>query len=99
MIEAFIHGTALAFGLILPLGVQNVFIFNQGAIHKNFARSIPAIVTAALCDTLLILLAVTGVSLIIFQFEWLTTLIYAIGFIFLVYMGWTILKSDSAADD
>ncbi|QVY62792.1 LysE/ArgO family amino acid transporter [Cytobacillus gottheilii] len=99
MIEAFIHGTVLAFGLILPLGVQNVFIFNQGAIHKNFARSIPAIVTAALCDTLLILLAVTGVSLIIFQFEWLTTLIYAIGFIFLVYMGWTILKSDSAADD
>ncbi|WP_176215228.1 LysE/ArgO family amino acid transporter [Cytobacillus gottheilii] len=98
MIEALIHGTALAFGLILPLGVQNVFIFNQGAIHKKFTRSLPAILTAAVCDTLLILLAITGVSLIIFQFEWLTTLIYIIGFIFLIYMGWTILKSDPAAD-
>lgn len=94
MIEAFIHGTALALGLILPLGVQNVFIFNQGATHKRFLRTIPAILTASICDTILILLAVTGVSIIVFRFEWLTNLIFIIGFFFLIYMGWSILKSD-----
>lgn len=30
MLEAFIHAVLLALGLILPLGVQNVFVFNQG---------------------------------------------------------------------
>ncbi|MEC3420899.1 amino acid transporter, partial [Bacillus cereus] len=28
MSEAIIHGIILAFGLIIPLGVQNVFVFN-----------------------------------------------------------------------
>ena len=63
--QALIHGIGLAFGLILPLGVQNVFIFNQGAIHKRFSRALPAVITAGFCDTILILLAVAGVSLII----------------------------------
>ncbi len=36
LIEAIIHGVILAFGLILPLGVQNVFVFNQGAIQLLF---------------------------------------------------------------
>jgi L-lysine exporter family protein LysE/ArgO len=31
-VEAIFHGILLAFGLILPLGAQNVFVFNQGAI-------------------------------------------------------------------
>lgn len=30
MLAALLHGIALAFGLILPLGAQNVFVFNQG---------------------------------------------------------------------
>lgn len=29
--NAILHGVMLAFGLILPLGAQNVFIFQQGA--------------------------------------------------------------------
>ena len=35
MSEAIIHGIILAFGLIIPLGVQNVFVFNQGASQPN----------------------------------------------------------------
>jgi L-lysine exporter family protein LysE/ArgO len=53
-----------AFGLILPPGVQNVFVFNQGAMHKKFTRALPAVLTAGVCDTILIGLAVAGVSLI-----------------------------------
>ncbi|KPH78764.1 MULTISPECIES: LysE/ArgO family amino acid transporter [Bacillaceae] len=86
--EAFIHGMALAFGLILPLGVQNVFILNQGATHKRFTSALPAVITAGVCDTLLISLAVAGVSIIILSFEWLRTVMFLIGFIFLLYMGW-----------
>lgn len=37
MWEATIYGLVLAFGLILPLGVQNVFVFNQGRGTASFA--------------------------------------------------------------
>lgn len=91
--QALIHGIGLAFGLILPLGVQNVFIFNQGAIHKRFSRALPAVITAGFCDTILILLAVAGVSLIILNFEWLKLGIFFIGFLFLAYMGWLLWRT------
>ncbi|TVX89619.1 LysE/ArgO family amino acid transporter [Paenibacillus agilis] len=93
MVEAFIHGILLAFGLILPLGVQNVFIFNQGAIQPQFNRALPAVLTAAFCDTLLILLAVQGVSLIIFQWDWLKQILYGVGFVFMLFIGYSLWKS------
>ncbi|MGG4507516.1 amino acid transporter, partial [Heyndrickxia sporothermodurans] len=74
--EALLHGIMLAFGLILPLGVQNVFVFNQGATHKKFTNALPAVITAGVCDTILISLAVAGVSIIILSFEWLRTFIF-----------------------
>lgn len=92
--EAFLHGIILAFGLILPLGVQNVFVFSQGATQPNLLRALPASVTAAICDTLLILLAVFGLSLIVLQFEWLRITLMTIGIIFLLYMGYTIWRSN-----
>ena len=93
MISTIVHAFVLAFGLILPLGVQNVFVFNQGAAHRSYWRALPVIVTAAICDTILILAAVLGVSLIILTFSWLQTVLYMIGFFFLMYMGWIIWKS------
>lgn len=38
MLAALLHGIALAFGLILPLGAQNVFVFNQGASQPQFKK-------------------------------------------------------------
>ncbi|MEF2966326.1 LysE/ArgO family amino acid transporter [Paenibacillus sp. M1] len=96
MLGAFIHGFVLAFGLILPLGVQNVFVFNQGAAGGKWTRSLPAVITAALCDTLLIILAVLGVSVIMFKLEWLRTLLFIAGACFMIYMGWTIWRSAPA---
>ncbi|MFM9533699.1 LysE/ArgO family amino acid transporter [Lysinibacillus sp. IITD104] len=92
--EAFLHGIILAFGLILPLGVQNVFVFSQGATQPTLLRALPAGVTAAICDTLLILLAVFGLSLIVLQFEWLRITLMTIGIIFLLYMGYSIWRSN-----
>ncbi|BAH45888.1 MULTISPECIES: LysE/ArgO family amino acid transporter [Brevibacillus] len=93
MLEAILHGFVLAFGLILPLGAQNVFVFNQGALQPTLLRAMPVVLTAALCDTLLILLAVLGVSLVVLTVTWLKTVLYVIGFFFLVYMGYLTWRS------
>ena len=93
MAEAFIHGFILSFGLILPLGVQNVFVFNQGALQKRFIHALPVVLTASLCDTLLITLAVFGVSLVILGSFWIKTILLSVGIVFLLYMGWSTWKS------
>jgi len=88
MIEALLFGGILAFGLIMPLGVQNIFIFNQGATQKHFYHALPSVITAALCDSTLILLAIGGVSAVVFELPWVKIAIYVMGFCFLSYMGW-----------
>ncbi len=98
MSEAIIHGIILAFGLIIPLGVQNVFVFNQGASQPNIWRTAPVVLTASICDTLLILIAVQGVSLVLLTFSWLTNSLYIIGFFFLLYMGFVIWRSNPSND-
>lgn len=65
MIQPVLHGILLALGLILPLGAQNVFVFNQGANQKKMINALPVVITAGLCDTFLIIIAVLGVSLIL----------------------------------
>lgn len=94
MIAAILHGIILSFGLILPLGAQNVFIFNQGASQPKFRRTIPVILTASICDTFLILMAVLGVSVIVLTVPILQTVIFSIGLLFLLYMGWSIWNSE-----
>ncbi|KEK20345.1 LysE/ArgO family amino acid transporter [Bacillus gaemokensis] len=97
--EAIVHGIILAFGLILPLGVQNVFVFSQGATQPKLIRALPAAVTAALCDTFLILLAVFGLSTIVLQFEWLRLSLMIAGILFLLYMGYVIWRSEPTTNE
>ncbi|MCQ6536565.1 lysine transporter LysE [Bacillus mycoides] len=97
--EAIVHGIILAFGLILPLGVQNVFVFSQGATQPKLIRALPAAVTAALCDTFLILLAVFGLSTIVLQFEWLRLSLLIAGILFLLYMGYVIWRSEPTTSE
>jgi len=86
--QAFVHGMVLAIGLILPLGIQNLFVFTQGVTQPTFWRALPVVVTASLCDTILILLAVQGVSLFITSFAGIKMFFLGIGVVFLSYMGW-----------
>ena len=88
MIYAFIYGAILALGLIVPLGIQNIFIFNQGANQRHFLHAMPSVLTAIVCDAILITSAVLGVSVVVLQIPWLKTMILSIGFCFLAYMGW-----------
>ena len=99
MISAFIHGFILALGLILPLGPQNVFVLSQGATQSRFRKALPVVLTAALCDTLLILLAILGVSLIVLSVAWIKIVLVVVGAAFLVYMGWLTWRSDPLSDD
>jgi L-lysine exporter family protein LysE/ArgO len=97
MLHAALSGLLLAFGLILPLGVQNTFVFLQGATQPRWRRGVPVALTAALCDTALILLAVSGVSLLILQFPWLLTALRYGGVLFLLYLGWASWRSAGSA--
>lgn len=99
MFTAFIHGFILSAGLILPPGAQNVFLINQGANHKKFIHTLPAIITAGLSDTLLIVLSVVGISLIILSIPALQLLMYVIGFIFLLYMAVSLWFTKSSAGE
>jgi L-lysine exporter family protein LysE/ArgO len=90
---AFIHGFILAFGLIIPLGMQNIFIFNQGVTQPKLHLALPSVLTAFVCDSALIILAVLGVSLIVLQIAWLKLALFIFGFFFLMYMGFVTWKS------
>ncbi|KAB8335640.1 amino acid transporter [Scytonema tolypothrichoides VB-61278] len=94
MISAFIHGIILAFGLILPLGPQNVFVFTQGATQPRLFYALPIALVASLSDTLLILLAVLGVSVVVLSLPWVKTVLVVGGVLFLCYIGWITWKSD-----
>nr|WP_170295479.1 LysE family transporter [Chengkuizengella sediminis] len=81
----------------MPLGVQNVYIFNQGAVHSSFLRTLPVIITAIICDTLLISLAVLGVSVVVLEFYWIKTILFLVGIFFLIFMGFVTWKSKPKA--
>ncbi|MEG6584248.1 LysE/ArgO family amino acid transporter [Dendrosporobacter sp. 1207_IL3150] len=97
--QAFIHGVILAIGLILPLGVQNLFVFNQGVTQPSFFRALPAIITASMCDTLLILISVHGISLLLLSFGFLKIIMAAFGAVFLCYIGWLTWNNTAVNND
>lgn len=93
MVAAMVHGLILSLGLIIPIGPQNIFILNQGAAHRGMRGALPAVFAAAISDTLLILLAVFSVSVLVLAVPALELAMYAIGFCFLLYIGYSIWKS------
>jgi L-lysine exporter family protein LysE/ArgO len=93
---AALQGFLLALGLILPLGVQNTFVLTQGALHRSRLGSLPAVITASVCDTVLITVAVSGVSLVVLTIPWFKTALSWVGVLFLAYMGWATWRSQPA---
>lgn len=89
----FIHGIVLAFSLIMPAGIQNTFILNQSFVNNNIFSVMPVIITASLCDTILIVLSVLGISLILLEMEFVRLVILVLGFVFLLYIGYKMWKS------
>lgn len=86
----FIYGAILTLGIILPLGAQNIFIFNQGLQHPRFMDAWPSIIAATLCDFILICSAIFGLTYIILQIEILKNVILLAGGIFLCYLSYSL---------
>ncbi len=99
MLSAFLHGYLLSFGLILPLGPQNVFVFSQGATQPRLRRALPVVLTASLADTLLILSAVLGVSAVVLTISWAKLVLGIVGAGFLLTIGWATWRSEVHEDD
>lgn len=55
-------------------------------------RTFPVVITAALCDTFIILAGVHGVSVLIMYMGWLKNILLA-GGVLLGYMGWLTWRS------
>ena len=87
MLAAFAHGWLLCLGLILPLGVQNVFVFNQGVRHRRWISALPTVLTAGVCDSFLVLMAVGGVSMLVLHSPVFRYVLAGVGVVFLLYMG------------
>lgn len=84
---AFVHGFMLAVALILPLGPQNTFVISQGITHRQYRHALPVVITAALSDTLLIGVAILGVSVVLLAAPMLKEILTLLGIIFLLWMG------------
>lgn len=93
MLVSFAHGFLLAIGLILPFGPQNIFLFNIGAMYPRYLHALPALLTAAIADTILILLAVLGASVLIIKLPMLQQVLVIMGILFLIYVGWSIWRT------
>ena len=92
-IHVFLYAFTLALGLILPLGPQNSFILSIGAHSKRFSQTLPVVITASLCDALLIALAVMGISVAVAAIVWLRLTLTIVGSLFLFYFGWRSMRS------
>lgn len=92
MIEAFIKGILLALGLVIPLGPQNAFIFNQSTLQSRYRTILPVVLVSALCDAALIVLAVFGIDLLFGTHE-IRFVISILGASFLAFWGCKMWKA------
>lgn len=83
-----LHGAALALGLVLPLGPQDLFILQQGAAESRWRRIAPVVIAAGVADTLLILAAVSGAGAILPTGGPVMAGMLAAGIVFLAWTGW-----------
>jgi L-lysine exporter family protein LysE/ArgO len=81
---AAISGFSLSLSLILAIGSQNAFVLKQGLKREHVFW---VCLTCAASDAVLVLLGVTGLSIVIQQAPWLTTAMRYGGAAFLFLYG------------
>ena len=84
---SYLQGLLLGFSLIIAIGAQNLFVFNQGLIGKYVMF---VCLFCSLSDALLILIGYSGLYLIIENNVILQNFIILIGFLWL--LGYGVLK-------
>ena len=99
MYAAAAHGIALSLGLIVALGPQNVFVFQQGAAQPRLRDAAPTVVAAGVSDTLLVVAGVLGLSLVVLRLPWVRTALLAAGVVMLAYVGYALVASPVLSAD
>ena len=84
LIFSYFQGLLLGLSLIIAIGAQNLFVFNQGLIGKHIFL---VCLFCSISDTLLILIGYLGIYLIINDNIYLQNLIIFLGFMWLLIYG------------
>tara|TARA_B100001057_G_C22814168_1_gene936666 strand:+ start:1268 stop:1897 length:630 start_codon:yes stop_codon:yes gene_type:complete len=81
---SYFQGLLLGLSLIIAIGAQNLFVFNQGLIGKHV---LSVCLFCSISDALLILIGYSGVYLIVENNNFLQNLIIFVGFFWLISYG------------
>ena len=85
-----IYGSLLTLGIIMPLGAQNIFIFNQGLEQPRFIHALPSILSTTICDAILVSASIFGLTLFVFEISWLKNSILFLGGCFLLFLSFSL---------
>lgn len=97
MFSIFLQGIFLGFGLVIPLGPQNVFIFQRAAIQEKIFEIWPILLVTILCDAFLITSAVVGVNSLEALLPW-KSILTLVGGCFLFYLSWMMWKNSTRVE-
>lgn len=84
MIEAAIHGYAVAISLILAIGAQNAFVLRQGLRREHV---LAVVLICAVSDAILILAGVAGFGALSRSIPWIGEAMRWVGVGFLLFYG------------
>lgn len=98
-IAPLVHGGALAMGLALPLGPQDYYILNQGAVQECWRRILPVILIAVFTDSAWILASVFWSGSAILCSPILQVVLLATGVVLLVQTGYSQWNQSNAPAD
>lgn len=87
---AFVFGLLLGIATALPVGMQSFVVMNQG-LRFGYPKVMVGIVTASLCDSVLILLGAAGATTLLLGATDREGLIISVGVLFFLVFGVTTL--------
>ncbi|WP_405936850.1 LysE family transporter [Streptomyces sp. NBC_00726] len=88
-------GMLLGFGLIMPIGAQNLFIIQQG-LSLGYPRVFYATLATTVCDALMISVGALGVGAVFQANHLLRTVLVVAGSLFLFYLAAQNVRSASS---
>ncbi len=94
---AFVFGLLFGIATAFPVGVQSFVVMNQG-LRFGYPKVMVGIVTASLCDSMLILLGAAGAAALL-RAPGYEGFIIAVGVLFFVVVGVTTLRAAPESDE
>jgi L-lysine exporter family protein LysE/ArgO len=96
-VTAFVFGLLFGMATAFPVGVQSFVVMNQG-LRFGYPKVMVGIVTASLCDSVLILLGAAGASALL-RAPGHEGFLVAVGVLFFVVVGVTTLRAAPESDE